>query len=108
MNRVFNRGLWRPKHKADITRLSEEFVQRNKTTKVIQLEKVNDNLEWLERSPTCFSESPRDIAVMRSAIQKALPYQIVVRDLGKCKFLLTMESKEIKEKLKTEGKGYLK
>jgi len=96
MNRVFNKGEWRPKPTANITKLGEEFVQRNKTAKVVQLEKVKDNMEWLERSLTCISELPRDIEVLRTTIQKAFPYQILARDLGKYKFLLTWNQRRLK------------
>jgi len=88
--------------------LCEEFPHCNKTAKVIQLEKVQDNLEWLERSLTCISDIPRDVESLRAMIGTTLPVKILVRDLGKFKFLLTMESKEIKDKLKNEGAECLK
>jgi len=69
---------------------------------------VNENLEWLEKSLTCISDLPRDVNALRIEIQDAFPNKILVRDLGKFKFLLTVESKEIKEKLKTEGEECLK
>ena len=72
------------------------------------MDKVNENLEWLERSMTCISDISRDVEELRGLIQNAFTNEILVRDLGKFKFLLTMESKEIKEKLKAEDEGRLK
>ena len=57
-----------PKQQANVTIMSEEFVQRNKTAKVFQMEKVNENLEWLEKSLTCISDLPKDVEVLRSMI----------------------------------------
>ena len=54
------------------------------------------------------SNIPRDVEALRIMIQNAFIEKILVRDLGKFKFLLTMESKEIKEKMKTEEEGCLK
>ena len=108
LNRVLNTERWRPKHQSKVTIMSGEFVQQNKTTKVVQLEKVNENLEWLDLSLTCISDFPQDVEVLRSKIQNAFSEKILVRDLGKYKFLLSMESKDIKERLKTKGKGSLK
>jgi len=41
-------------------------------------------------------------------INNAFHEKIMVRDLGKFKFLLTMESKEVKERLKNEDEERLK
>ena len=57
---------------------------------------------------TCISDIPRDVEGLRGLIQNAFTDEILVRDLGKFKLLLTMESKEIKEKLKTGEEGRLK
>jgi len=100
--------MWRPNYQAKETKMSEEFDQQTKTAKVIQLEKAEENLEWLERSLTCISDLPRDVDALRIEIQDAFPDKILVRDLGKFKFLLTVESKEMKEKLKIEGEECLK
>jgi len=107
-NQVFHRGQWRPQYQAKVTKMSEEFIQQNKTAKVLNLEKVDENLEWLERSLTCISDVPRDVDALSIEIQDAFPDKILVRDLGKFKFLLTVETKEVKEKLKTEGAECLK
>ena len=45
--------------------------------KVIQLEKVNENLEWLNKSLTCISELPRDVEEVRSLIQDAFTDKIL-------------------------------
>ena len=95
--------MWRPKHQTHVTSLSEEFVPTSKAVKVLQLEQVNDNLEWLEKSMTCISDTPRDVEELRTTIQSSFPHPILVRDIGKFKFLLTAETKEIKDKLRTEG-----
>jgi len=83
--------------------MSEEFVQRSKTAKVLKLKKVSDNLEWLEKSLTCISYVPRDVEELSSLIQTSFPDPILVRDIGKFKFILTAETNEIKDKLKIEG-----
>ena len=57
---------------------------------------------------TCISDLPRDVDELRIGIQNAYSENILVRDIGKFSFLLTMESKAAKEKLKTEGEGCLK
>jgi len=98
---------WRYKEQQNRTRRTEESVQRVKSAKVIKIEKVIDNLEWLERSLTCCSGTPRDIDSLRLMINNAFKEKIVVRDLGKFKFLLTMDSKETKESLKDEAKEML-
>ena len=72
------------------------------------MQNMDENLEWLERSLTCTSDVPRDVDALRSGIQDAFPDKILVRDLGKFKFFLTVETKEVKEKLKTEGEECLK
>ena len=69
---------------------------------------MQDNLEWLEKSLTCISDIPRDVKSLRTMIDTTFPDKILVRDLGKIKFPFTMESKEIKEKLKNERAGCLK
>ena len=107
-NRVYNRERWGTKHQTRVTNLSEECVQQTKTTKVVQLEKVDENLDWLGRSLTCISNIPRDVEGLRNRIQNAFPKRILIRDLGKFKFLLTMESKEAQEKLINEGEGCFK
>ena len=40
----YNRGMRRPNYQAKMTIMSDEVVQKNKTAKVIKLEKVNENL----------------------------------------------------------------
>ena len=77
------------------------------SAKVIKVEAVQENLEWLGRSLICCSEVPRDIDSLRRSINEAFQEQILVRDLGHFKFLLTMDSKESKDRLKIEGKGRL-
>ena len=91
-----------------VTRMSGEFARWNKTAKVIQVEKVQDNLEWLDRSLICISDAPKDIDKIRTMICNTFPEVILVRDLGKFKFLLTMDSKESKERLKNEETDRLK
>ena len=95
-------GMWRSKSQTTEARLSGEFVQRNKKAKVIKVEKAQDNLEWLDRSLICVSDDPKDIEKLRTMICNTLPEVTLVRDLGKFKFLLTMDSKESEEKLKNE------
>jgi len=75
-----------------------------KSARVIKVEAVQENLEWLGRSLTCCSEAPRDTESLRREINEAFQEQIVVRDLGHHKFLITMDSKETKDRLKIEGK----
>jgi len=72
------------------------------------LEKVNENLEWLDLSLTCISDYPHDVEALRSRIQTAIPDKILIRDLENFKYLLSVESKEIKERLNNEGEGCLK
>jgi len=88
--------------------MNDEYMQLKKTVKVVNVEAVQDNLDWLGRSLTCISDTPRDIESLRLTINNAFQEKVVVRDLGKFKFLLTMESKEIKERLKNEGDERLK
>jgi len=107
-NKMSTGGIWGLKHQSIETKMSGEFVQHSKTTKVIKIEKVQDNLEWLSRSLMCVSYTPRDIGSIRSLINNTFHEKIMVRDLGKFKFLLTMESKEMKEKLKNEEEDCLK
>jgi len=107
-NKVSTRGMWRPMRQTKVTRMSGEFTQWNKTAKVIQVEKVQDNLEWLDRSLLCISDAPRDIDKIKTMICNTFPEVILVRDLGKFKFLLTMDSKESKERLKNEETDRLK
>jgi len=102
-----DQSTWRTKEKPSRDRVNGEPLQQDKLTRVIKVEKAVANLEWLERSLTCCSDSPRDIASLRLMIQQTFKEKIVVRDLGKFKFLLTFDSKEIKDRLKTEGKGSL-
>jgi len=84
-------------------------IYENKENKhVKEVKEVKENLEWLAMSLICTSDSPQDVEVLRTRIQNAFSEKILVRDLGKFKFLLSMESKEIKEKLKTEGEESLK
>jgi len=78
-----------------------------KSARVIKLEVVQENLAWLRRSLICCSETPRDIDALRRLINEAFQEQIVVRALGHFKFLLTMDSKETKDRLKVEGQGRL-
>ena len=75
---------------------------------MIAVETVQDNLEWLARSLTCISDTPRDIDELRSMISKTFHEKIVVRDLEKFRFLLTMETQEVKERLKNNGEERLK
>jgi len=44
-NKTSNGEVWRPKHQATVTTMSGEHVRHSKTAKVIQIEKVQDNLE---------------------------------------------------------------
>ena len=91
-----------------MTKMNGEFTQLKKTTKVIKVKEVQDNLEWLGRSLTCISDTPRDIDSLRSAINNTFQEEIIVRYLGKFKFLLTLESKELKERLMNEDEERLK
>ena len=86
---------------------NKDLAQQDKVARVVQVTKANENLEWLERSLTCISDLPRDVDELRTEIQKAVSETILIRDLGKFSFLLTMESKEAKEKLKLDGQGCL-
>ena len=90
------------------SKMDDEFVHLKKTTKVIKVEKAQDNFEWLGRSLTCISDSTRDIDSLRLMISYTLHENFVVRDLGKIKFLLTLDSKEIKERLKNDDDECLK
>ena len=99
---------WRSKQQTTRVRVSEELLKQEKSAKVIKVEEVLDNLEWLGRSLTCISDVPRDIDSLRLLITQAFQEKIVVRDLGKFKFLLTMDSKETKARLKIDGKEHLK
>ena len=101
-------GIWRSKQQPTVTKMDGEVIQMKKTAKVIEVEEVQDNLEWLGQSLTCISDTPRDIDSIRSSINNTFQEKIMVRDLGKFKFLLTMESKEMKEKLMTEEGERLK
>jgi len=74
---------------------------------VIAVETVQDNLEWLARSLTCISDIPTDIDALIPTISKSFHEKIVVRHLGKFKFLLTTESQEVKERLKNDGEERL-
>jgi len=105
---IINRDGWGIKQQRRVTVLSEERAQQPKTAKVVQLEKVVDNLDWLERSLTCISSIPRDVEDLSRRINNAFSERILIRDLGKFKFLLTLESKEAKEKLRNEGEECLK
>jgi len=89
-------------------RINAEDPEKDKTAKVVKVEEVLDNLEWLGRSLTCISDVPRDIDSLRLLITQAFQEHIVLRDLGKFKFLLTLDSKEAKDKLKIEGFERLK
>ena len=101
-NKTSNRGMSRPKRQTTVTKLSGESVQKEKTAKVIKAETEQGNLEWLKRSLLCISDEPKDIDKLISTISNTFPDEILVRDLGKFKFLLTLESKESKERLKNE------
>jgi len=86
-------GIWRSKQQPTVTNMDG----LKKTAKVIEVEKVQDNLEWLGQSLMCISDTPRDIDSIRSSINNTFQEKIMVRDLRKFKFLLTMESKDMKE-----------
>ena len=48
--RTLNRERWAPKNQAIINNSSEDLAQQNKAAKVVQVNIVNENLDWLERS----------------------------------------------------------
>jgi len=81
--------------------------QTKRSSRVIRLETVEENFQWLERSLTCCSELPRDVDSLKSWITENFQEKIEVRELGHFKFLLTMESKELKNWIKIEGKERL-
>jgi len=99
---------WRSLQQTNRIRVNEEGLKKDKSAKVIKVEEVLENLEWLGRSLTCISDVPRDIDSLRLLITQAFQEHIVVRDLGKFKFLLTLDSKETKDRLKMEGYERLK
>ena len=103
-----NDGVWRAKQQSNRAVMKGEYVQKEKSARVIAVEAVQENLEWLARSLTCISDTPRDIDALRLMISKTFHEEIVVRDLGKFKFILTMESQEVKERLKNDGEERLK
>jgi len=83
------------------------FNQPGQSPKVIKVEINQESLEWLERSITCCSEVPRDIESIKRLINDTFEEKIEVRDLGHYKFILTLESKESKDRMKIEGKERL-
>jgi len=87
------------RYQDELVRLSNS----DKDTKVIALKAVEDNLWWLETSLICCSEEPRDVDLLKGWIKDAFQQNILVRDVGHYKFLLTVESKEAKDRLKVEG-----
>ena len=99
---------WRHTPQAKGSNVSDDIAKKSRRARVFKVGKVNENIEWLEKSLTCISVVPRDVDALRTAIQEAFPEKILVRDLGKYKFLLTVESLETKERLKTEGEVCLK
>ena len=99
--------MWRTKQQPARAK-TYEFGQLKQSTKVVTVEEVQDNLDWLDRSLTCITDTPRDIESLSYMINNSLQEKVVVRDLGKFKFLLTLESKEAKERLKIEGVERLK
>ena len=107
-NQIFNAEVRNPKQRAEVIVMGDEFVQRNKTAKMIKLDKAQENLEWLERSLICTSDIPRDVDKLRKEVQDAFPGTILVRDIGKFKFILTLVTKEFKEKFKTEEEERLR
>ena len=114
MNNREQSTTWRATTQAKVSHMRKDFVKQSRVdkqsrvAKVFKVEKVYENLEWLAKSLTCISDVPRDVEALRIAIQGAFSEKILVRDLGKYKFLLTVDSQEIKEKLKTEGEECLK
>jgi len=95
--------LWRGGYKNHPASIS----QKKRSSRVIRMEIIEENFQWLERSLTCCSESPRDVESLKSWVTENFKEKIEVRDLGHFKFLLTMESKELKNWLKIEGKERL-
>jgi len=83
------------------------FNQPGQSPKVIKVEINQESVEWLERSITCCSEVPRDIESIKRLINDTFEEKIEVRDLGHYKFILTLESKESKDRMKIEGKERL-
>jgi len=106
--KMIDSRLWGTKQQPARVTMIDEPGKLKKTAKVVTIEELQDNLEWLDRSLTCISDKPRDVESLRLMINSSLQQEIEVRDLGKFKFLLTLESKEIKERIKSEGVEKLK
>ena len=64
--------LWRTNQPLNRAKIDDKLGQPMNTTKVIKVEKAQDNLKWLGRSLIAISDSPKDIDSLKSMISSTI------------------------------------